>query len=205
MIPKKAIGVIVLVAILGAGIYGWIRRGEDHGGDFSATAYRNAGYGFQFTYGDEFRLLQGKEEMYAVSYIPPCDPESSIACVYVPKEFFGNTNFGGAGFGVRVIENVDACPSPPNQGAGLEFGATHVNGVDFTVAVTGGAAMHKRNQDVIYQAMRNGDCYLITTRINTSVFEVYESGTIERFTPEMETRIITALGNILSSFRFTED
>jgi hypothetical protein len=200
----SSLAAYLLILLLGSWITFRLMQKNHVPQEFSSTSYRNAGYGFGFEYGNEFRLLEGAELIQSQSYIPPCEPDS-IACLYYPKEAFGNTNFGGAGFGIRVIPDVDTCPTPRDQGAGIETGSEQINGVDFQVVVTGGAAMHKQNKDAIYRVVREGTCYEVLVRLNTSVFEVYEPGTIERFTPQMETKVRVALGEVLQSLRFIAD
>jgi hypothetical protein len=197
--------ILFVLIVLLAGAVSWsLAHKRTAPENFTATSYRNAGYGFELEYGDEFTLLEGAELIQAQSYIPPCEPDS-IVCLYYPKESFGNTNFGGAGVGIRVIPNVDTCPVRADQGAGIETGSEQINGVDFEVVVTGGAAMHKQNKDAIYRVAKEGLCYEMLVRLNTSAFEVYEPGTIQRFTPQMETEVYAALSGVLQSLRFLSD
>jgi hypothetical protein len=200
---KRSIPFVLIVLLVGAISWSFFKK-ETAPELFTATSYRNAGYGFELEYGGEFRLLEGADVIQAQSYIPPCEP-NSIVCLYYPKESFGNTNFGGGGVGIRVVPNVDKCPAPADQGSGIEMGSEQINGVDFEVAVTEGAAMHKQNKDSIYQVVHGGHCYEVLLRLNTSAFEVYEPGTIGRFTPQMETEVYVALSKVLQSLRFGFD
>lgn len=214
---KKALiiaGVIVILATLSFSVY-WFNRqpvtqstapepqGASSTPAFEQTKYRNASFGYELTYPNEYRMLSGEQDIQSAGYIPPCDPKAAT-CLFLSSDFFGKTNFGGAGLGVNILENTDEtkCMNLLTADSRIQPHEEVVNGVKFKVAGEGDAAMSHQMRGTLYRTFHNGICYELEKRINTSSFEVYESGTIDRFTDTEEQEVQASLDSILQSFRF---
>ena len=81
-------------------------------------------------------------------------------------------------------------------------GPAVINGAEFQVFTDGDAAMSHRSEGFDYRAFRNGTCWQLTTRVNTTVFEVWAPGLITRFTDADQKLVEEMLGSVIKSFKF---
>ncbi len=150
--------------------------------------------------------IRNRAEMEALGYIPVCDPAHALVCFpYAPPELAGTT-FGNAAFSIHLrgdIETEAECLAV--QPAETAHGAVMLGETVFSSFAFADAAMSHRLDGWNYRSFRNGNCYELATRITSTVYEVYEPGTIREFTEEDQASVRAALDAILKSFRFQED
>jgi hypothetical protein len=154
----------------------------------------------QFTYPGSYALYTGSV----------CGPEPAIACVVFPESRYTGTNFAGASFAEREIDEAttkSTCLTSPMRAVNVpEFDiATKdpkriINRVSFlhgiSVSVGSGTAV---TTDV-YRAFHKGKCYELSLDLATTQFAYYPPGTVKEFTDE--DRVRHELTTILDSFRF---
>ena len=171
----------------------------------TVKTYRSSAYNFVFKYPASSTLYESKdkEKIQSLSYIPPCEPELSVVCVAIPPSLYANTNFGGAGFSVNYIadgKNEQSCITG-SESAGEKINR---NGITFYHNRRGDAAMSHQSAEEVYRTFHDGACLEAALRINSTTFEVYESGTVDRFTDDDRSAVTKALENVFSTFRFTD-
>jgi hypothetical protein len=165
--------------------------------------YRDEARGFTLAYPEEFRLLIDKEEMGTSGYIPVCDPSTAVACLLLPRETYAGTNFEGAGFAVNVLPDKKTeaeCLKP--EGNMRFISDEWFAGVTYKSFAGGDAAMSHRSEGSDLRTFRNETCFSLTKRVATSVFEVYEPGTIGRYADDDDRRVELLLETALEDFRF---
>lgn len=150
--------------------------------------------------------IRDRAKMALSGYIPTCDPDHALVCFpYDPPEYEG-TNFESAAFAIHLRDDLgteaECLAAQPAENA---TGAVMLGGTVFSSFSFGDAAMSHRLDGRNYRAFRNGDCYELATRIATSVFEVWEPGSIREFTLADEAAVRAALDRMLKSFRFQDD
>ncbi len=172
---------------------------------FTGTEYHDTHYGFSVNYpGQAVRVLNSKNQMATSGYIPACDPETSLVCFVFPSDTFPKSNFESAGVAVGILNDAtteQSCFAQMN-GEMSNAGDKTINGIVFRSFSYGDAATSHRSNGFNYRTFHNGACYQLSTRLNTTVFEVYEPGTIQRFTSDQERSILSQMDMIVSSFRF---
>ncbi len=165
--------------------------------------YANASRGFSFSYPDHLLILDEKKKMRISGYIPACDPRTAVACAVIPPQAYAGKNFDSAGFAVNILPHAKierACLAVSgNQQAAGEIS---LNGINYHVYTDGDAAMSHRSEGKDYRIFRNGTCFQLTTRINTTVFEVYQTGLIKKFTDQDRAAVEAKLKAIVDSFKF---
>lgn len=65
---------------------------------------------------------------------------------------------------------------------------------------TGEGAVSHRSESVVHRTFREGACWELEARIGSSVYEVYEEGTVERFTEEDRGELRNQLSEIVGTF-----
>jgi hypothetical protein len=157
---------------------------------------------FRFTYPATFALYQGKDPREA-SYIPVCQ-DTGLVCVVYPPEKYKGTNFGAAAFAVTAVSDAtteSACSTFETTAAG-RHPTEIINGVAFKTGVTADAAMSHSLETHIYRTFHAGKCYELDINITQTSFEVYDPGTIRKFTLRDKQRVQDALKKIVGSFSF---
>jgi len=170
------------------------------------SLYLNAEHDLVLKYPSEILPLQTAAEMEGLGYIPVCDPMHALVCFpYDPKEYEG-TNFESAAFAIHLRDDIETeAECLAVQPAEDATGAVMLGGTVFSSFSFGDAAMSHRLDGRNYRAWREGNCYELATRIATSVFEVWEPGSIRKFTPADEAAVRAVLEGMLKSFRFQSD
>ena len=147
-----------------------------------------------------------RARMEALGYIPVCDPMHALACFPVDPPAYEDTNFESAAFAIHVRDDLGSgAECLAVQPAEISEGAILLGETVFASFSFGDAAMSHRLDGRNYRAWRDGDCYELATRVATSVYEVWESGSIRRFTAADEATVRAILDGMLKSFRFQAD
>jgi hypothetical protein len=165
--------------------------------------YHDETHGFTLAYSEEFRLLTDKEKMGTSGYIPVCDPLTAVVCLLLPRETYPGTNFQGAGFAVNVLADKKTeadCLKP--EGNMRFIGDEWFAGVTYKSFADGDAATSHRSEGSDLLTFRDGTCFSLTKRVATSVFEVYEPGTIKRYADEDDRQVQLKLETALEDLRF---
>jgi hypothetical protein len=158
--------------------------------------------GTQFTYPGSYTLSTGTGQ------VPTNTCQSAVACVVYPRGRYAGTNFLGASFEERVIDNAttkSACLAPSIHAAIPNFHVARgrtVNGVRFLhgTSVDDAASLYI-NTD-FYRAFHRGRCYELSINLATNSFGSFDPGTVREFTSKDDQRVRTELATILDSFRF---
>lgn len=202
-------GIIPLIIIIGA--Y-FIVKSHVQAPDIipvESYSYENSQYNFAIDYTKDAEVIIDKEKMASVGYLPTCNTDYGVACIYFSNlKNYSGTNFGGAGVSINVrtgkktqAECVAIDPQAPEQ---LPSTNVNINGINFTTYIAGDAAMSHQSNGADYRAFYANTCFEITTRINTTTFEVYQTGTINKFTDLNRAELETTLNKIVSSFIFKQ-
>jgi hypothetical protein len=168
--------------------------------------YTDSRVGFFLHYPDAIVPLTETDAMATLGYIPVCDPERALVCFpYGEKEYAG-TNFGAAAFSVNLrgdLAGEAACLAP--QPGETADGAMSLGGTVFTAFSYADAATSHRLDGRSLRAWRDQGCIELATRIESTVFEVWEPGSIRAFTPDDKADIQAVLEKMMASFRFQEN
>lgn len=135
-----------------------------------------------------------------------CDPERSLVCFPYDPPTYADTNFTASSFDVLLRDDLatqEACAAV--QPGETVLGASTMEGVTYAAFSYADAATSHRLEGRSWRAFRAGNCYELSQRIMTSVFEVWEPGSIRRFAPADDAAVREALDNLLSGFRFQEN
>ncbi|MBY0328524.1 hypothetical protein K2Q02_00285 [Patescibacteria group bacterium] len=148
-------------------------------------------------------VIVDKQTMASIGYIPTCDPTTAVICISIDKNMIPNSNFQEAAVSVNIISATSsfACLSS-NSGNQTESGITIINAIPFQTFTVGDAAMSHQSSGIDYRTWHNEACYDLRTRINTTSFDVYEAGTVKKFTETDKARITTLQSDTVSTFRF---
>lgn len=175
--------------------------------------FRSPNDTFQFVYPRSYRLYTGSEAYEADqgSYIPVCQ-FVFVACVVYPTNEYAGTNFQGAAFQVREIEDKSTATEclTPRPGAASESGFSIaakdpkriIHGVRFLHGEFGGAATGHSIGTDLYRAFHQHTCYELSINLTEAAFGNFAPGTIKEFTTADEQRVHDNLAAILDSFRF---
>jgi hypothetical protein len=169
----------------------------------SHTTYTNAQLGFSVEYPETILYTDDVQDMQLSGYIPVCDPDYAVVCFPISKDVYAGTNFGSAAFAVHLREDLktrSACETW--QSGELVDGEATINGTSYKKFSYNEGAMSHRLDGENYRTFRDGDCYELSTRVATTVFKVYEPGTITLFTDDNRSALQAALDAMLTSFRF---
>lgn len=168
------------------------------------NSYENPNAGFSIRYGADMAFVADKEKIQQLAYVPLCDPETSLACIVYPETLLPGRNFQGGGVAVGILSDradETSCYARTNE---MEEGApVTIDGRTFRSFRYSDAAMSHQVAGENYRTFTGGKCYQISTRIETTTYEVYEPGTIARFTDDERKTVEDALGAVVRSFRFT--
>src|ERR1035437_469517 len=170
--------------------------------DEAWTRFADPGLRFTIDGPDAARFITDSVSMASVGYQPTCNPDTGIVCVYLPDSTFPKSNFNGAGVSVNTTtDSASSCLATKN-GEVASPTQKIIGTIPFASFTSSDAAMSHQSAGNDYRTFRNGTCYEITTRINTTTFEVYTKGSIAKFTDQERTTISLILEKIVSSFRF---
>lgn len=167
--------------------------------------YANDAYGLRVAYPEEVIPVSDPKELAASGYIPVCDPETAVVCFPYGKEKYAGTNFDDAAFAVhdrKDLKDAEACGSvqPAEQAeSGMVIGSTAFQTFSFATAATSHRLDGKN-----YRLFRDGRCLELSSRIATTVFEVWEPGSIQEFTQNDRADVQAVLDEILQSVRLEE-
>ncbi len=174
--------------------------------DPGMSLYTNSQHDLMLEYPSRIVPLTDPEAMTAMGYIPACDPENAVVCFPIPQSEYPGTNFSNAAFSIRLrldLKTEAACMTADN--GEVANGQTTISETTFHVFAFGDAAMSHQLNGKNYRAFREGGCYELATRIATTTYEVYEEGTIRRFTDEDRAAVEAILDRMRSTFRFQDD
>lgn len=169
--------------------------------------YENSQYKFAIDYPKNAEVIIDKEKIASVGYLPTCNTDYGQVCLYFSNvKNYPGTNFSGASVSVNVRSDKKTdgeCTAIDSQAPEqLPSSSININGINFTKFTAGDAAMSHQSNGADYRTFHNNTCFEITTRINTTTFEVYQTGTINKFTDQNRSEIDGVLYNVVSSFRF---
>lgn len=169
------------------------------------ATYVSPGHRFELRVPSSFSVQSGKEKS-SRSYMPVCHPESAV-CFNFPNAYPG-TNFGDASVEVYSFpaKTKQTClvSKLPNSEIQVDKKAPYrvIDGVRFVHGKEGGVAMSHFEGTDRYRGYRDGLCIELDAQITESTYEVYERGSIKKFTDEDQTRVRNQLLAIVDSFRF---
>ncbi|HET8574982.1 MAG TPA: hypothetical protein VFM02_02290 [Candidatus Paceibacterota bacterium] len=174
------------------------------------TVFSDEADGFRLAYpSDDFAVVKKSEKISAEfsSYIPPCGEGSGdfLGCVYFTGKEYSGTNFGSAGVSVQVLKNATTeqeCEAGENVPVKTATHQESINGQNFFVFESGDAAMSHQSDDILYQVWHNNQCFQIDARLTSSVYEVYATGTIQKFTDQDKQKLESSLQSIVQTFSF---
>lgn len=168
--------------------------------------YTDTRVGYFLHYPEAIVPLTDTGVMATLGYIPVCDPERAAVCFpYGEKEYAG-TNFGAAAFSVNLradLATEGECAAP--QPGETPDGAMSVGGTVFTAFTYADAAASHRLDGRSLRAWRDSGCVELSARIESTVFEVWEPGSVRAFTPTDKADIQAVLEKMMASFRFQEN
>jgi hypothetical protein len=166
------------------------------------TIYTNTDYNFSISYPKVSRLITEKAEMQTLGYFPTCNSETAVVCIYLPPELYPHSNYTGAGVSINIVPQkttLESCIAL-NEYEREIAGNITIGKNNFTSYLAGDAAMSHQSVGIDYRTFVHNTCYEITTRLNTSTFEVYETGSIVKFTDEQKISVQKLLQDIVLSF-----
>ncbi len=172
-----------------------------------SLVYGNPDYGFTINFPVGVTMINNRDDIASSGYIPVCDPETSIVCLVFPDTTYPNSNFSQAGVSVNVLPtltNETVCNTPDTNRNASDRQTVIINGLTFTRFSMGDAAAGHQSGGFNYRTFHDNQCFELTTRVNTTTFENYEPGTIEKFTAEQESAITAQMEAMVQSFKFEE-
>lgn len=168
--------------------------------------YTNDAYKLSSAYPAGAQLITDKTIMSTTGYFPTCNTDTALACIYFASSTYPNSNFNSAGISLNVISDkkseTDCYALNPYE---RSLGSDQViRGVTFKTFVAGDAAMSHQSGGTDYRTFHNNTCFEITTRINTSTFEVYAEGSIVRFTDMERQELENTIKKIVETFQLDD-
>ena len=177
------VGIVLIILILCIALFS---KKENTPIDANAFRYKNTTNGLSFVYPKDSVLITNSEEMKATGYFPTCNNETGFACMYFASSTYPHSNFSSSGISFNTIKTAKSeseciAIGPYERERTAD---TDINGVVFATFNAGDAAMSHQSSGTDFRTFHNNTCYEITTRINTSTYEVYPEGSIVKFTEE---------------------
>lgn len=161
-------------------------------------AFVSADHGFDLTIPAEYIAYKSDFEKHQMSYIPVCQDGDSVCVAYDGHKYDG-TNFGAASVEVKVSRAAaSTCATPFGK-----TGTKNIGGIAFVHSTEMGAAMSHDIEKDIYRGSVNGTCYEMYLNLTYTVFEVYEPGTIRKFTDKDHSEVKASLMRIAESFKLS--
>jgi len=169
----------------------------------SDVQFTDSKSGISVTYPKNSRLITDTLEMSSIGYFPTCNSDTAVACVYFASSTYPRSNFNSAGVSVRIareLSTVDTCNSQTKEEQN-SIGEVMIDDIIYKAFGTSDAGMSKQSGGINYRTFQNDLCYEITTRVNTTSYEVYDSADVSLFTDSQQLEIITQLVTIVSSVK----
>jgi len=169
----------------------------------SDVQFTDSKSGISVTYPKNSRLITDTLEMSSIGYFPTCNSDTAVACVYFASSTYPRSNFNNAGVSVRIareLSTVDTCNSQTKEEQN-SIGEVMIDDIIYKAFGTSDAGMSKQSGGINYRTFQNDLCYEITTRVNTTSYEVYDSADVSLFTDSQQLEIITQLVTIVSSVK----
>ena len=183
MNKKIIISIVLIILILCVALFS---KKESGSGDAGTLSYKNTTNGLSFVYPKDSVLITNSEEMKATGYFPTCNNETGFACIYFASSTYPHSNFSSSGISfnaIKTAKNESECMAV-NPYERERVADTDINGIIFATFNAGDAAMSHQSSGTDFRTFHNNTCYEITTRINSSTYEVYPEGSIVKFTEE---------------------
>jgi len=180
-----------------------VKNREIKGGDIASwKVYQSDKYGFGIKYPENLVTIEK-----IPTYIPTCDPESSVNCLsYLGKEY-ERTTFEGASVSINIIKSAkteQVCNGYGDRGI-VADGTIEVNGIVYVKAENGGAALGHWMSSYYYRTFYNGQCIELAKSVTgTNFSSLGDLGNIEEFTGVDEENVVKFLEAIVSTFRFLQ-
>ena len=156
-----------------------------------------------FTYPVTATLITNPEEMKGIGYFPTCNSDNAIACVYFASSTYPGSNFNSAGVTIRIARELateDVCYTQTNQEQNT-IEEVMIDGLPFASFGTGDAGMSKQSGGINYRTFQNDMCYEVTTRVNTTTYEVSDPTEVSEFTESQKLELVTQLVTTVRSVR----
>lgn len=158
--------------------------------------------------GYQFGLATGSEPIPANSYIPPCDPGFDYCFYWNNTSTYAGTNFDTAG--LRIERRADlttqsSCLNTLPTGFGAALGKPATSTAALYAASTfpnvGTAAAGHAALGSLYRVFvkSSSNCYEFETRLGTSAFANYPSGSIQQFDAMDQQAVLDSLNGILGT------
>ncbi len=163
-------------------------------------------YKFKIGYQEPLTPIIGKDAIEISSYIPLCDPETTLVCLVYPDTELPRSNFGGAAVSVGLMNNLtttEQCNTPYNGEQFSNFKVMTLNDRLFSIFVFNEGAMSHRSSSQRYRTWHDNKCFQLETRFNTTDPGVYEPGAITPISPQDQGKIYELLVQSMVSFEFT--
>ena len=162
-------------------------------------------YGFSFGYSEDFGFTTDINQVRPLTYIPVCD-EKMLACAFLKRETYPQTNFDGAGVSINIYPEFNTeqkCYQLISETSSVHQIESDVilNGVTFKHGIGGGAATGHSESVKVYRNFRNNQCYEIAAHIAETNIGMYEPGTIKPFD---DAAVWEKLNKVVNSFIFTK-
>lgn len=168
----------------------------------ASEIYSDARQRFFFYHPEDAEVIVDAARMAEEGHGPVCNPEEAVVCVPYGKERYAGTNFGDAGFSVRILPDRDAASCLAARPLEQPAGVTDVNDTRFRVYEISEGAMSHRLEGRNYRVFRSLTCFELATRIYTSVFEVHDPSVVREFTETDRAAVETALDAMFRRFWF---
>lgn len=149
----------------------------------------------------DFGLAVTPEQILVNTYIPTCE-EGFMYCLYFNADTYEDTNFDGAGVGIRVRSDLTteaACltTQPTGYTGQVPKSATHENYAVSTFAPIGDAGAGHYSNGEQYRLFTSGKCYQFDAQVGESQFANYPAGSVMEFTLADRTAVLAKLRGIL--------
>lgn len=167
------------------------------------TKFTDSQKRFSINVPDGARVITDKATMAMVGYMPSCNTDTAVACIVFASSTYPNSNFQNASISLNVspLMTETLCLAQ-NHMEQKSDGLITISGVSFASFSAGDAAMSHQSSGIDYRTFKDNTCYEITTRVNTTTYEVYEEGSIQRFTDSQKIAIEQAIEKAVQSFTF---
>jgi hypothetical protein len=164
-----------------------------------------AKYGFSMQYPESFGFNTDISKVKSLTYIPVCD-QTMVACAFLEKSQYSNTNFDGAGVSINIDKTLNTeakCYnfSVSTNAAQQAAADATINGAVFKSATGGDAGAGHFEKLQVYRNFRNGMCYEIAQHVGSTNIGNYPEGSITEFSQD---EVWQRLQMVVNSFAFTE-
>ncbi len=164
-----------------------------------------AKYGFSMQYPESFGFNTDISKVKSLTYIPVCD-QTMVACAFLEKSQYPNTNFDGAGVSINIDKTLNTeakCYnfSVSTNAAQQAAADATINGAVFKSATGGDAGAGHFEKLQVYRNFRNGMCYEIAQHVGSTNIGNYPEGSITEFSQD---EVWQRLQMVVNSFAFTE-